>query len=101
MGQQKTAYLPNSGTAYIQGFCSIQVETIEHLLFRCIHVQNFWREFRSWWENYTGKDMRVSLKNILLAFNSRMNFQNIDCYVLHAKLYLYQQKTHKWKTRFL
>ncbi len=82
-------------------FCSIQVETIEHLLFHCIHVQNFGREFRPWWKNYTSKYLKVTLKNILLGFNSRMYQQNIDCYVLHAKLYLSQQKLITGKPEFL
>ena len=53
----------------------------------------------SWWKNYTGKDMKVTLKNILLGFN-RMYLQNIDYYVLHAKLYLYQQKLINGKPEF-
>ncbi len=44
--------------------------------------------------------MNVTLKNILLGFISRMNFQNIDCYVLHAKLYLHQQKLINRKPDF-
>ncbi len=44
--------------------------------------------------------MKVTLKNILLGFNSRMNLQNIDGYVLHAKLYLYQKKLINGKPDF-
>ncbi len=43
--------------------------------------------------------MKVTLKNILLGFN-RMYLQNIDYYVLHAKLYLYQQKLINGKPEF-
>ena len=78
----------------------VQVETFEHLLFHCIHVQNFWREFRSRWKHYTGKDLKVTLTSILLGFNSRLYQQNIDCDILHAKLYLYQQTPISGKPEF-
>ena len=53
----------------------------------------------SWLKNYTGKDLKVTLKNILLGFD-RMDQQNIDGYVLHAKL-LIPTKTQMENQNFL
>ena len=49
--------------------CNIQVEKTDHLYCHCIHhvhIQNSWREFRSWWKKY--KDLKATLKNILLGY---------------------------------
>ncbi len=69
---------------------------------QCIHVQNFWLEVRSWWKNYTGKDFKVTLKNILMGFNNRLDQQNIYCIcdLLHAKLVIRKKTRISGKPEF-
>ncbi len=61
---------------------------------------NFCREFKSWWKHYTWEDLKSTLKNILTSFYSKMCEQIIIRFVLHAKLYLYQQTFVGRKPKF-
>ncbi len=63
-------------------------------------LKTFGEGFKSCWKYYTDKDLKVTLKKVLLGFNSRLYPQNIDCYILHEKLDLYQQKLISGKPEF-
>ena len=71
-------------------FCAKEEETLEHLLFQCIHVQAFWFAIESF---LTSKDIynkALSELDVLLGiFGEDKNLTLINFTIIIAKRYIY------------
>ena len=81
----------NIGHTTLCDFCCIEIETLDHLFWECIHVQLFWTYLSTLLQDYN-VFIHFNLRNIMLGITEgtnqtevqRKNFINL----LHFKLYL-------------
>ena len=71
-------------------FCELEVESIEHLIYDCLHIKIFWFRYKSWLSKKTNNmiDFNVSKTELILG---KANCKNrlVNLVYLVAKQYIY------------
>jgi hypothetical protein len=70
-----------------------ETDTIDHYLFSCRQIRDFWIEVEAWWNNNSDCEVTITIKHILLGFFYDLKyFSSINYVVLLGKFYIYRQK---------
>ena len=74
--------------------CEIYVETIEHLFYECLIIQDFWLDVASIWTIYFSKNVRFTCKDVLLGYDldSLQGSELENLLILYVKYYIYMCK---------
>jgi hypothetical protein len=70
------------------------VDTLIHRFTVWPVVQNFWKNFSTWWRQCSAKFQNISEKNIILGFYAEINYALNKC-ILLAKRFIHVQKCAK------
>ena len=75
-------------------FCMLEPETIEHLLFDCVHVRNIWLHVFIEWQNVTGHNFEPTLQSCIFGiFDKSVQYINeINIIILLVKSYIMKCK---------
>ena len=58
-------------------FCTMEIETINHLFWECLYVQQFWTELLNLLKD-SNVDITFSLRTITFEITQRINYPNIQ-----------------------
>jgi len=72
-------------------FCKAEPETIVHLFFECVLVQEFWNTVCQWIHNVRGITVPTTVKNILFGIPEKKS-KVINWLILQTKQYIYSMK---------
>ena len=76
--------------------CTVDEESLEHLLFFCEVTELFWKEILSWLARCRGEVVDLSFTNILFGKLDRdIDFMVINHFILLAKFFIYWCKLNK------
>ena len=78
-------------------FCTMEIETINHLFWECLYVQQFWTELSNLLKN-CNIDITFSLRTITFGITQRINNPNIQVknfIILLAKYFIFKSKCQK------
>ena len=74
-------------------FCKLQVDTIEHALWECLIVKDFWMQICEIWNELNNTNYIPCLKSITFGFLDSED-HSINMIVLHGKKYIQEVKKH-------
>ena len=76
-------------------FCSMEIETLNHLFWECRHVQSFWMQLKDFL-NTNGIVLEITLRSITFGFQQDIRNMKIKNFiVLIAKYYIFLNKFYK------
>ena len=81
-------------------FCNQEIETIEHLLWECVYVLDFWKELAKLIQEKCTHCVRLTFNKELILFGSSkqiMTDKPLDFIILYAKFFIYTCKFDKEK----
>ena len=84
-------------------FCTMEIETINHLFWECLYVQQFWTELSNLLKN-CNIDITFSLRTITFGITQRINNPNIQVknfIILLAKYFIFKSKCQKLPLSFI
>ena len=84
-------------------FCTMELETINHLFWECLYVQRFWTELSNLLKN-CNVDITFSLRTITIGITQRINNPNIQVknfIILLAKYFIFESKCQKLTLSFI
>lgn len=64
-------------------YCTVELETMEHLFYQCHVTQQFWTKFIAWYESSTNTEIQLDLETI--------SFCNHECDLLNTLLIMAKQ----------
>ena len=76
-------------------FCLREKDSIEHMLWRCIHVNTFWNQFQQLIREKCGHNSSFMLNEIIVIFGNSPGFSSdkiLDLILMLAKFYIYTCK---------
>ena len=75
-------------------------DTLIHFFIDCVHVQNFWADFRTWWANITLlPDINLSIQDSLLGVNKLdQHFLTLNYIITLANKFIHDNKMVENKT---
>jgi hypothetical protein len=69
------------------------IDTIEHYIFECANVKQFWSKLENWWNDTSKHKAILTLKHVIFGLYYDINhFANINYIILLAKFYIYRQR---------
>ena len=72
--------------------CNIS-DTIEHYLFYCKKIGNFWGDLENWYNESTDEKVTLTCKHVIFGlYYDNLHFSCINYIILLAKMYIYRQK---------
>ena len=74
-------------------FCSIDVETIDHLFFECDTIRQLWLNIQEWINLKTNENLSISLCDVLFLRNEK-KFCSLNICIVLVKLYIYTKRFH-------
>ena len=72
-------------------FCRVSPETVNHLFYECIHTNQFWKDFKTFRFDLSGKHVEFSLQEVLLG--------KLDEVSDSLNYFLTVRKCHIWTSR--
>ena len=84
-------------TSALCDFCEMEIETINHLFWECLHVQQFWAEIANFLKDYN-VDITFNLITICFGITQQINKPNIQVknfVTLLAKYFIFRSKCQK------
>lgn len=83
--------------------CNSYKETMKHLFYECVHVDNFWTDFKNWWEEVSGNKLYLDYKSIVFGI-VHADVQNpnllLNLCIILVKKVIYNCRFHKQKPTF-
>ena len=67
----------NIGHTTLCNFCSMEIETLDHLFWECIYVQLFWTNLSTLLQNYN-VFIHFNLRNIMLGIRKGTNQSEVQ-----------------------
>lgn len=87
----------NIGTSALCDFCVMEIETVNHLFWECIHVQHFWRELSHFLSN-CNINIPLNLKTVSFGITHKFNEtdkQVQNFIIVSAKYFIFRNKYQK------
>ena len=87
----------NIATSALCDFCTMEIESINHLFWECLYVQQFWTETSNFLKDYN-VDISFSLKTVFFGITQQINNPNIQVknfIILLAKYFIFRSKCQK------
>ena len=72
--------------------CKEYSETIDHALFECRVITQFWRDFETWWRVQTKENIYLNLRDVILGYDLQNVPREINYFILAGKFYLFTSK---------
>ena len=89
----KSLYQWNLTESELCQFCNSNIETIEHMLFECIHVKQLWSEIFKKLDQYlTFEQLVNNHKAIICGVNCTVNYKIMNHVLLIVKKYIYNSR---------
>ena len=83
-------------------FCEISKDSIDHYLWKCVHVQRFWKEFESWLKDKCTHCDKLSLNLAFVLFGRDEMVKTDDGFdfiLIQAKYFVYKCRINKIKPK--
>ena len=87
----------NIGHTALCEFCSMEIETLNHLFWECIHVQHFWTNLSVFLQEYNIL-IQFNLRNVMLGITEGTNITEIqikNLIILLGKYFIFKTKYQK------
>ena len=88
----------NIGHTTLCDFCSMEIETLDHLFWECIHVQLFWANLSTFLQDYN-VFIHFNLRNIMLGITEGTNQTEVQTknfiIILLGKRFIFKNKYKK------
>ena len=88
----------NIGHTALCEFCSMEIETLNHLFWECIHVQHFWTNLSVFLQEYNIIIIQFNLRNVMLGITEGTNITEIQIknfIILLGKYFIFKTKYQK------
>ena len=77
-------------------FCSMEIETVNHLFWNCTHAQTFWLDIKNAYFSNQNININLNLMNITFGLQKQSRYTSVTNFViLSAKYYIYINKCKK------
>jgi hypothetical protein len=78
-----------------------KLDDLEHYFCECNEARIFWNSFTQWWKNFTGAEITLDTKTILLGiYENRIKNEQLNACIILAKWHIYKNRLNQEKNFF-